>query len=143
MGMVSIRVSFKREHSPFCEFVDERRHVLHDPIQKSLSFFRAGKVRMSYCASLRDFMKLIDEIHGSPVLHICFAIRIGVLWTIAFAQLLFHALGTKVQHDGCFHLARMGESSESRLANLFYALRSQSPIRSKNKLRLWKLRFQF
>src|SRR5262245_56144086 len=77
MGMVSMRVIFKQERSPLCEFVDERRDLLHDAIEKSLSLFRAGEVRMPNRAGLRDFVKFIYKINRTPVLHVCFAIRIG------------------------------------------------------------------
>jgi hypothetical protein len=34
-----------------------------------------------------------------------------MFWAVAFAKLWFYALGMKVKHDGCFHLARVGESA--------------------------------
>src|SRR6266478_887933 len=47
-----------------------------------------------------------------------------------------------MKHNGSFHLARMTESTEVRLPNPLYAVRSESPIGSEDELRLGKLGFQ-
>src|SRR5205823_4947209 len=110
--MVSRRVIFKQEGCymscigearcvmwlPLGEVIDEGEDVVDNAVQKLLSLLGVGEIRMANRSGFGDLVELVYVINRAAVLHIGFAVDIGMFRTVAFAKLLFDAVRMEIKH---------------------------------------------
>src|SRR3954469_12476785 len=91
---------------------------------------------------LGHFMELIHEINWTAILHVSFAVGIGVFWSVTSSQAQLHPIWMQVQHDRSFHLAGVAQAAGAGRACLRNAFGRERPIGGEHELRLRKVTLQ-